>query len=43
VCLMLQAGADIGAVTNDGKTAAQIAHAKGNTLMEALLNRAAQR
>jgi ankyrin repeat protein len=43
VCLMLQAGADIGAVNNDGKTAAQIAHAKGKTLMEALLNRAAQR
>jgi uncharacterized protein len=43
VCLMLQAGADISAVNHEGKTAAQIAHANGNTLMEALLNRAAQR
>jgi ankyrin repeat protein len=43
LCLMLQAGANISAVNKQGRTAAQIALINGNTLMEALLKRAAQR
>jgi uncharacterized protein len=42
VCLLIKAGVDIHAVNNKGKTAAQVAHDVGNTLIEQLLNRAAQ-
>jgi uncharacterized protein len=42
ICLLIKAGADLHAVNNEGKTAAQIAHDKGYTLIEQLLNRAAQ-
>jgi ankyrin repeat protein len=42
ICLLIKAGADLHAVNNRGETAAQIAHDKGNTLIEQLLNRAAQ-
>jgi hypothetical protein len=42
VCLLIKAGADLRAVNNVGKTAAQAAHDKGNTLIEQLLIRAAQ-
>jgi ankyrin repeat protein len=42
VCLLIKAGADLHAVNNDGKTAAQIAHDIDNTLIEQILNRAAQ-
>jgi uncharacterized protein len=41
VCLLIKAGVDLHAVNNDGKTAAQIAHDKGNALIEQLLYRAA--
>jgi ankyrin repeat protein len=43
LCLLLQAGANISAKNRQGRTAAQIAMVNGNTLMEALLKRAAQR
>jgi uncharacterized protein len=42
LCLLIKAGADIHAVNNRGKTAAQVAHHLGHTLIEQLLNRAAQ-
>eukprot|EP00953_Heterococcus_sp_UTEX-ZZ885_P009352 5520-Heterococcus_DN1.PRE.2 len=42
VCLLIKAGANLHAVNNDGQTAAQIAHDRGFTLIEQLLNRAAQ-
>jgi ankyrin repeat and SOCS box protein 5 len=42
VCLLIKAGVDIHAVNNKRKTAAQVAHELGNTLIEQLLNRAAQ-
>ena len=42
LCLLIKAGADLRAVNNDGKTAAQVAHDRGYTLIEQLLNRAAQ-
>eukprot|EP00953_Heterococcus_sp_UTEX-ZZ885_P025474 13854-Heterococcus_DN1.PRE.1 len=42
VCLLIKAGADLHAVNREGKTAAQVAHDAGHTLLEQLLNRAAQ-
>jgi ankyrin repeat protein len=42
LCLLIKAGADLHAVDSEGRTAAQIAHERGNTLIEQLLNRAAQ-
>jgi ankyrin repeat protein len=42
LCLLIKAGADLQAVNKEGQTAAQIAHERGNTLIEQLLNRAAQ-
>jgi ankyrin repeat protein len=42
LCLLIKAGADLHAVNNEGKTAAQLAHNRGYTLIEQLLNRAAQ-
>jgi uncharacterized protein len=42
LCLLIKAGADLHAVNREGKTAAQIAHDRGHTLTEQLLNRAAQ-
>jgi uncharacterized protein len=42
VCLLIKAGVDLHAVNNKGRTAAQLAHDNGNTLLEQLLNRAAQ-
>jgi uncharacterized protein len=42
VCLLIKAGADLHAVNHEGKTAAQIAHDRGSTLIEQLLIRAAQ-
>jgi ankyrin repeat protein len=42
LCLLIKAGADIHAVNSEGKTAAQLAHDRGYTLIEQLLNRAAQ-
>jgi uncharacterized protein len=42
VCLLIKAGADMHAVNNDGQTAADVARVHGNTLIERLLNRAAQ-
>jgi ankyrin repeat protein len=42
LCLLIKAGADMNAVNNRGKTAAGLAHDAGNTLIEQLLNRAAQ-
>eukprot|EP00953_Heterococcus_sp_UTEX-ZZ885_P002158 1680-Heterococcus_DN1.PRE.4 len=41
ICLLIKAGADLHAANNEGHTAAQIAHDKGYTLIEQLLNRAA--
>jgi uncharacterized protein len=41
VCLLIKAGVDLLAVNNAGKTAAQVAHAKGHALIEQILNRAA--
>jgi ankyrin repeat protein len=41
LCLLIKAGVDLHAVNSAGKTAAQVAHDKGNTLAAALLNRAA--
>eukprot|EP00953_Heterococcus_sp_UTEX-ZZ885_P019286 10775-Heterococcus_DN1.PRE.1 len=42
ICLLIKAGADLHAVNNQGKTAAQVAHDSGNVLAEQLLVRAAQ-
>jgi hypothetical protein len=42
LCLLIKAGADLHAVNKSGKTAAQLAHDRGFTLIEQLLNRAAQ-
>jgi uncharacterized protein len=42
ICLLIKAGIDIRALNETGQTAAQVAHDKGNTLIEQLLNRAAQ-
>jgi uncharacterized protein len=42
ICLQIKAGADLHAVNSSGQTAAQVAHAAGFTLIEQLLNRAAQ-
>jgi ankyrin repeat protein len=42
LCLLIKAGADLHAVNKSGKTAAESAHDKGHTLIEQLLNRAAQ-
>jgi ankyrin repeat protein len=42
VCLLIKAGANLHAVNSKGKTAAQVAHDNGFTLIEQLLNRAAQ-
>jgi uncharacterized protein len=42
ICLLVKAGADLHAVNNEGQTAAQIAHDRGHTLIEQLLNRAPQ-
>eukprot|EP00953_Heterococcus_sp_UTEX-ZZ885_P039198 20105-Heterococcus_DN1.PRE.2 len=42
LCLLIKAGADIHAVNSAGQTAAEVAHYSGNTLLEQLLNRAAQ-
>jgi uncharacterized protein len=42
LCLLIKAGADLHAVNKHGKTAAQLAHNKDHTLIEQLLNRAAQ-
>jgi ankyrin repeat protein len=42
LCLLIKAGADMHAVNDAGKTAAQVAHDSGHTLIEQLLNRAAQ-
>jgi ankyrin repeat protein len=42
LCLLIKAGVTLHAVNRDGKTAAAVAHDKGNTLAAALLNRAAK-
>jgi uncharacterized protein len=42
LCLLIKAGADLHAVNKEGLTAAAVAHAKGHTLAESLLKRAAQ-
>jgi hypothetical protein len=42
MCLLIKAGVNLQAVNYEGITAAQIAHNKGYTLIEQLLNRAAQ-
>jgi ankyrin repeat protein len=42
LCVLIKAGADLHAVNSKGKTAVQLAHDKGHTLIEQLLNRAAQ-
>src|SRR6185437_3330077 len=42
LCLLIKAGTDLHAVNNEGNTAAQLAHDRGYTLIEQLLNRAAQ-
>jgi uncharacterized protein len=42
ICLLIKAGADLHAVNNAGKTAAQVAEAKGHQLAVALLSRAAR-
>jgi ankyrin repeat protein len=42
LCLLIKAGADLHAVNSEGQTAAQIAHDEDHTLIEQLLNRAAQ-
>jgi ankyrin repeat protein len=42
LCLFIKAGVDLRAVNSDGLTAAQVAHAAGHTLTEALLIRAAR-
>jgi uncharacterized protein len=42
LCLLIKAGVNLQAVNREGKTAAVVAHDKGNTLAAALLNRAAK-
>jgi ankyrin repeat protein len=42
LCLLIKAGADLHAVNSAGKTSAVVAHDAGHTLVEQLLNRAAQ-
>jgi uncharacterized protein len=42
LCLLIKAGADLSAVNRDNRTAADVAHSKGNTLGESLLVRAAR-
>eukprot|EP00953_Heterococcus_sp_UTEX-ZZ885_P029384 15599-Heterococcus_DN1.PRE.2 len=42
LCLLIKAGADLQAVNEQGLTAAEVAHDACNTLLEQLLNRAAQ-
>jgi uncharacterized protein len=42
VCLLIKAGVDLHAVNKEGKIAAQLAHDTEHTLIEQLLNRAAQ-
>jgi uncharacterized protein len=42
ICLLIKAGVDLRAVNSKGKTAAAVAHDKGNTLAAALLDRAAR-
>jgi ankyrin repeat domain-containing protein 17 len=42
LCLFIKAGVNLAAVNRDGLTAAQVAHAAGNALAEALLIRAAR-
>jgi ankyrin repeat protein len=42
LCLLIKAGVDLAAVNSDGLTAAQVARAKGFTLAESLLIRAAR-
>jgi uncharacterized protein len=42
ICLLIKAGADLHALNNAGKTAAQVAEAKGHQLAAALLSRAAR-
>jgi uncharacterized protein len=42
ICLLIKAGVSLHAVNREGKTAAVVAHDKGNTLAAALLNRAAK-
>jgi ankyrin repeat protein len=42
ICLLIKAGVDLHAVNSNGKTAAHVAHDKGYTLIEQLLNRAAE-
>jgi uncharacterized protein len=42
VCLLIKAEVDLHAVNHQGMTAAEVAHEKGNTLIEQLLIRAAQ-
>jgi hypothetical protein len=42
VCVSIKAGIDQHAVISEGRTASQIAHELGCTLVERLLNRAAQ-
>jgi ankyrin repeat protein len=41
VCLLIKAGVNLHAVNNEGRTAAQVAADCGNTLLAALLTRAA--
>lgn len=42
ICLLIKEGVDVHALNLEGKTAAQIAHDKGFTLIETLLNRVAR-
>jgi uncharacterized protein len=42
ICLLIKAGVSLHAVNREGKTAAAVAHGKGNTLAAALLDRAAR-
>jgi ankyrin repeat protein len=42
ICLLIKASVDLQAENSKGKTAAAVAHDKGNTLAAALLNRAAK-
>jgi ankyrin repeat protein len=42
ICLLIKAGVNLHAVNSRGKTAAQLARDRGYTLIEQLLNRAAQ-
>jgi uncharacterized protein len=42
ICVLIKAGVDLNALNNEGKTAAQLAHDRGHTLIEQVLIRAAQ-